>query len=64
MLVEKNKQAIFLRSGCVCPFTATPKEIFIVDETLNIVIIKAIDCYGEIQYLEFKFSEVNFDSFN
>lgn len=64
MLVEKNKQAIFLASDCVCPFTATPKEIFKVYKTLNIVIIKAIDCYGKIHYLEFKFSEVNFDSFN
>lgn len=64
MLVQKNKQAIFLSSDCVCPFTATPKEIYRVYKTLNIVIIKAIDCYGKNQYLEFKIGEVDLDSFN
>lgn len=64
MLVQKNKQAIFLSSDCVCPFTATPKEIHRVYKTLNIVVIKAVDCYGKIQYLEFKIGEVDLDSFN
>ena len=63
MLVQKNKQAIFLASDCVCPFTATPKEIHQVYKTLNIVVIKAVDCYGKIHHLEFKIGEVDLDSF-
>ena len=63
MLVQKNKQAIFLASDCVCPFTATPKKIHKVYKALGIVVIKAVDCYGKIHYLEFKVSEVDLDSF-
>lgn len=63
MLVQKNKQAIFLAGDCVCPFTATPKEIHKVYKTLGIVVIKAIDCYGKAQYLEFKSGDVDLNSF-
>lgn len=63
MLVKKDKQAIFLRDDCVCPFTATPKEIYNIYKSLGIVMIKAVDCYGKIQYMEFKIGDVDLDSF-
>ena len=63
MLVQKNKQAIFLRDDCICPFTATPKEIHNIYKNLGTVMIKAVDCYGKIQYLEFKIGDVDLNSF-
>ena len=64
MLVQKNKQAIFLSNDCACPFTTTPKEIHKIYKILGIVVIKSVDCYGKIQYLEFAIEDVDLDSFS